>query len=158
MKVLVILGSGGHTAMMLKLVSLLEDRFEYVYVVSKEDQLSAEKIEKAGQVYFVRKAREHGDNVLVAFWKVLRLFGEAWRVIRKAEPAAIVSAGPGMAVPFSVLGKFLGKKVIFVEDYSRVYKASTSGKIIYRFSDLFFIQWPELKAVYPRGIYAGRLA
>jgi UDP-N-acetylglucosamine:LPS N-acetylglucosamine transferase len=63
-----------------------------------------------------------------------------------------------MAVPFSVLGKLLGKKVIFVEDYSRVSKASTSGKIIYRFSDLFFVQWPELKAVYPKGIYAGRLA
>jgi len=158
LKLLVILSSGGHTTNMLKLVSLLGDRFEYVYVVSKEDQLSAEKIEKAGQVYYAHKAREHGDNILVAIGKVLRLFGEAWRVIRKAEPAAIVSAGPGMAVPFSVLGKFLGKKVIFVEDYSRVSKASTSGKIIYRFSDLFFIQWPELKAVYPKAIYAGRLA
>jgi beta-1,4-N-acetylglucosaminyltransferase len=158
LKILVILGSGGHTTAMLKLVSLLGDRFEYVYVVSKEDQLSADKIEKAGEVYFAHKARQHGDNVLVTFWKVLRLFGEAWWVIRKAEPAAIVSAGPGIAVPFSVLGRLLGKNVIFVESYSRVYRASTSGKIIYRFSNLFFVQWPELKAVYPKGIYAGRLA
>jgi beta-1,4-N-acetylglucosaminyltransferase len=54
----------------------------------------------------------------------------------------VISAGPGLAVPASIIAKILRKKVFFVEDCSRVYKASSSGKIIYRFSDLFFVQWP----------------
>lgn len=152
-----VLGSGGHTAQMLRLVDLLGDRFEYAYLVSKGDNLSAEKITRRGEICLVHRARDHGDNVVVTFFKVIRLFLESLGVIRKAKPEAILSAGPGMAVPISVLGKIFGKKVIFVESWSRVYKGSTSGKIIYRFADLFFVQWPEMKAVYPKGLYAGRL-
>jgi len=157
LKILVVLGSGGHTAQMLRLVDLLGDRFEYVYLVGRGDSLSAEKIARKGEICVVHRARDHGDNVVVTFFKVIRLFWESLGVIRRAKPEVILSAGPGMAVPISMLGKMLGKKVIFVESWSRVYKGSTSGRIIYRFADLFFVQWPELKGFYPRGIYAGRL-
>jgi len=153
----VVLGSGGHTAQMLRLVDLLGNRFEYIYLVGKGDNLSAEKISQKGEVCIVHRARDHGDNVIVTFFKVIRLFWESLMVIRRTKPKVILSAGPGMAVPMSMLGKMLGKKVIFVESWSRVYKGSTSGKIIYRFADLFFVQWPEMKSVYSKGIYAGRV-
>jgi beta-1,4-N-acetylglucosaminyltransferase len=157
LKILVILGSGGHTAQMLKLVDLLGDRFEYVYLVGRGDNLSVEKIVKKGEICLVHRARDHGDNVIVTFFKVIRLFLESQGVIRRTKPEVILSAGPGIAVPISMLGKIFGKKIIFVESWSRVYKGSTSGKIMYRFADLFFVQWPEMKSVYSRGIYAGRL-
>jgi len=157
LKILVVLGSGGHTAQMLRLVDLLGDRFEYVYLVGRGDSLSVKKITKKGEVCVVHRARDHGDNVIVTFFKVIRLFWESLGVIRRTKPEVILSVGPGMAVPISMLGKIFGKKIIFVESWSRVYKGSTSGKIIYRFADLFFVQWPEMKSVYSRGIYAGRL-
>lgn len=152
-----VLGSGGHTAQMLKLIDLFGDRFEYVYLVGRGDNLSVEKITRKGEVCVVHRARDHGDNLIITFFKVIRLFWESLRVIRRTKPEAILSAGPGMAVPISMLGKMLGKKIIFVESWSRVYKGSTSGKIIYRFADVFFVQWPEMKSVYSRGVYAGRL-
>ena len=158
MKILVILGSGGHTAQMLRLVDLLEDRFKYTYLISKEDQISSKKITKRGEVYFAHRARAYGDNIIVILFKIGRLFAESFYIIIIYRPKAIVSAGPGITVPVSIVGKLLGKKIVFIESWSRVYNGSTTGKILYRFADLFFIQWPELKETYPNAIYAGRLS
>lgn len=154
---LVVLGSGGHTAQILRLVDLLGDRFEYKYIVGIGDTLSPFKIRKKGKIYYVHRARDHGDGIFRTFAKVIRLFIESFIVLLLARPDAILSAGPGLAVPISIIGKFLGKKIIFLESWSRIYRGSTSGRIIYMFSDLFFVQWPELKKVYPRAIYAGRM-
>lgn len=153
------LGSGGHTTQILKLIDLLGDQFEYRYLIGIGDSLSLSKIARKGRVYFVHKARDHGDGVFTTALKVIRLFFESFFVIFSAKPDVILSAGPGLAVPISILGKIFGKKVVFVESWSRVYRGSASGRILYRFhlTDLFFIQWPELKRVYPKAIYAGRL-
>lgn len=157
MILLVVLGSGGHTAQILRLVDLLGDRFEYKYLIGIGDSLSASKIKRSGRVFFVHKARDHGDGLIKTFFKVTRLFFESLVVLILARPDAILSAGPGLAVPISILGKFFGKKIIFLESWSRIYRGSTSGRIIYKFSDLFFVQWPELKNFYPKAIYAGRV-
>jgi len=157
LKVLVVLGSGGHTAQMLRLVELLGDRFEYEYLVGVGDELSLNKVKRRGEVFYAHKARSHGDNPAVVAFKMMRLFWESFRIFRKAKPTAVISAGPGLAVPISIVAKIFGKKVIFIESWSRVSKASSSGRIIYRFADLFFIQWPDLKKAYPKAIYKGRL-
>jgi UDP-N-acetylglucosamine:LPS N-acetylglucosamine transferase len=73
------------------------------------------------------------------------------------RPQAIISAGPGIAVPACILAKCLGIKVIYIETGSRVFALSMSGKILSHFADLFFVQWEELLSSYPKAIYAGRL-
>ncbi|MEM3433792.1 MAG: PssD/Cps14F family polysaccharide biosynthesis glycosyltransferase [Candidatus Methanomethyliaceae archaeon] len=157
MIILAVLGSGGHTTQILKLIELLGDRFEYRYLVGIGDALSPSKITREGKVYFVHRARDHGDGAFITALKAMRLFLESLFVIVSVKPDVVLSAGPGLAVPISILAKIFGKKVIFVESWSRVYSASAAGRILYRFADLFFVQWPELKRVYPGAIYAGRL-
>lgn len=143
---------------MIKLVDLLGNGFEYAYLISIEDQLSLRKITVPGEVFYAHRARAYEDNIIVTLPKILRLFVEAFIIIMRSKPKAIISAGPGIAVPVSILGKLFRKKVVYIESWSRVYKGSMSGKILYRFADLFFIQWPDLKAVYPKAVYAGRLS
>lgn len=157
MRLLVVLGSGGHTTQMLSLVRMLGDQFEYTFILAKDDKLSYEKIEGKESIFFTRKARNYGDNILKTVYNVMCLFIDAIRIIRASRSDALISAGPGMAAPISIVAKFLGKKVIFIEDVSRVSKPSSTGKIIYRFADLFFVQWSDLKESYPKAIYAGRL-
>ncbi|RWX72776.1 MAG: hypothetical protein Metus_1635 [Candidatus Methanosuratincola subterraneus] len=158
MKLLMILGSGGHTAQMIRLSEMLGSAFDYAYLIGYDDRLSARKIKIPGEVYFVHRARSHEDNLLVTGFKVLRLFVESLVAFLRIRPEAVVSAGPGMAVPVSVVCKLFGKKVIFIEDWSRVYQKSKTGRAMYNISDLFFVQWPELLRLYPKAIYAGRLA
>ena len=57
-------------------------------------------------------------------------------------------------VPTVILGKlFLRSRVIFIETCGAI-DPTLSGRICYRFSDLFIVQWPELLERYPRAILA----
>uniref|UniRef100_A0A8C2AIR1 UDP-N-acetylglucosamine transferase subunit ALG14 n=1 Tax=Cyprinus carpio TaxID=7962 RepID=A0A8C2AIR1_CYPCA len=65
----------------------------------------------------------------------------------------VLCNGPGTCVPLCAAGLLLGilglKRVLIT--------LSLSGKILYYFSDYFFVQWASLKDKYPKAIYLGRL-
>jgi UDP-N-acetylglucosamine:LPS N-acetylglucosamine transferase len=82
---------------------------------------------------------------------------QALAILMRTRPHAVISSGPGPAVPVSLLAKLLQVKVVFIETGSRVFALSSSGRIVYRFADLFFVQWPELLSICPKAVYAGRL-
>jgi len=128
MKVLVVLGDGGHTADTLRLVELLGPKYEYSYLMSDSDQISEGKIKFPGPAILLR-----------------------------ARPRAILNGAAGIGVPISILGRLLGVKVIYLENASRVYTLSRSGRILYHIVHLFFVQWESLKEKHPKAIYAGRL-
>ena len=157
MKLLIVLGSGGHTKEMIRLVDLLGQKHEYCYLVSADDQLSVQKVKAPGVVYRVIRPRWKDTSLLVVVGRTLISAAQALVALLRTRPQAIVSTGPGPAVPASLVAKLLGVKVIYIETGSRVFALSSSGRILYRFADLFFVQWPELLALYPRAIYAGRL-
>jgi len=157
MKLLVVLGEGGHTTELLNLVDLLGDRYEYHYVASKQDNLSADQLRIAGQIYRVLRPRGKDTSPPMAVLRTLASAWQALRVLLRVRPKAILSCGPAIAVPVAILGKLLGARVIFVETGSRIRTVSMTGKIMYRWADLFFVQWPQLKEKLPRAIYAGRL-
>ena len=154
---LIILGSGGHTAQMLRLVRLLGNKFKYEYIIAKDDTLSEKKIEIPGKVWKATRPRSYDTPTWKAIVNTIVSFIESIHIITKTDAIAVVSAGPGLAVPISYLGKLFGKKVIFLESWSRVWHPSRAGKLVYPIADMFFVQWPELKEKYPKAIYAGRL-
>jgi beta-1,4-N-acetylglucosaminyltransferase len=156
-RAMIVLGSGGHTKEMIRLVDLLGPDYEYSYLACADDELSPQKIKTTGAVYRVIRPRLLNIGVLTIGLRTLWAAGQAFVALLHARPHAIISAGPGIAVPACILAKLLGIKVIYIETGSRVFALSTSGKILSHFADLFFVQWEELLASYPEAIYAGRL-
>jgi len=156
-RLLVILGEGGHTKEMLTLVDMLGDDIAYGYIVIEDDEVSEHKIRRPGPVYRVRRPRDKAHHLLWDTLKTLHSGWQALRVLLRFRPQAVLSSGPSVAVPACVLARILGCRVIFVETGSRVSALSTTGRIIYRVAHLFFVQWPELESRYPKAIYAGRL-
>lgn len=157
MKMLVVLGEGGHTKQLLNLVDLLGEAYQYHYVLSKEDNLSAKRIKHEGPLYRLTRPRGKRDGVVNSTLKTILAAFQSMLILIRLRPDSILSAGPAIAVPISVLGKLLGARVIFVESASRVTALSMTGRIMYRWADLFFVQWPQLQENLPRAIYAGRL-
>jgi beta-1,4-N-acetylglucosaminyltransferase len=157
MKLLVILGEGGHSTELLHLVDLLGDRYEYHYVISKQDNLSADQLRIDGETHRVLRPRGKDTPAPIAALRTLLTALQELRVLLRVRPKALLSTGPAIAVPAAILGKLLGVRVIFVETGSRIRTVSMTGKIMYRLADLFFVQWPQLKEKLPRAIYAGRL-
>ena len=157
MKALVVLGEGGHTAQMLKLVDLLGPLCEYSYLMAKHDLTSEAKIEVAGPVYRAHLPRTKSSKFLANLKFLMMSSIEELSILIKARPNVIISAGAGIAVPISIWGRIAGVKIIYVEDACRVRALSLTGKIMYRIAHLFFVQWEPLKEKYSKAIYAGRL-
>jgi len=156
MKLMVVLGEGGHTKEMLQLVGLLGREYEYAYLVVRGDELSESKISVLGPVYYLQRPREKAHNLLLDVLKTIRCGWQALVALRRERPDAILSCGPAVGVPPCAVAKLLGIRVIFVETGSRVRALSMTGRILYRFADLFLVQWPQLLGDYPRAVYAGR--
>ena len=49
----------------------------------------------------------------------------------------------------------MGKKLIYIEVYDRIDKATLTGKLVYPFVDCFIVQWEEQKKVYKKAINLG---
>lgn len=155
--VLFILGSGGHTAQMIELSKELKDKINYIYLIQKNDKLSKNKIIFPGKIIYVNRPREIKDSKIEYLIKTTKLFFKALEIIKKHKINVVISAGPGIAIPFSYAGKLLNKKIIFIESWSRVTKKSISGKLIYPIANLFFVQWKDNLKNYPKAKYCGRL-
>jgi len=156
MKVLVVLGDGGHSAEMLRLLELLGPNYEYSYMMARSDAISEGKITWKGPVYRVPSPLgkyASYRNPILTIGPILRQL-IVWCHVR---PKAILSTGANIAVPISVFGRLMGAKIIHVETGSRVYTMSSTGKLMYRIAHLFFVQWEPLQKDYPKAIYAGSL-
>jgi beta-1,4-N-acetylglucosaminyltransferase len=80
----------------------------------------------------------------------------ALRVIRRERPGAILSTGAALTVPFFIVGKLYGARLVYVESLTRTRGPSLSGRLAYPLSDDFFVQWSEARTS-PRMRFAGRL-
>lgn len=157
LKLLVVLGDGGHTTETCRLVDLLGPGYAYTYVVADSDHLSARRIPFPGPIHRLRRPRAKDDMLLIAIFKTALSMLNALRVCLAVRPDAVLGTGPALMVPIAVAAKLSGSKVIFVETGSRVTQLSWTGKIMLRFADLFFVQWEPLRERYPQAIFAGRL-
>ncbi|MFH1276284.1 MAG: PssD/Cps14F family polysaccharide biosynthesis glycosyltransferase [Candidatus Woesearchaeota archaeon] len=163
-KLLIHLGMGGHTSQVLRLVELMENKesknkYNYEYLIGLDDQTSVQKIKYFGSVHKVKNPRLMTDkSVLKVFLKMFPTTLQVFKLLRKIKPNVIISAGPSLTIPLFWIAKLLGIKTIFVESWVRVHHGSQAGRFCYPVSDLFLVQWPTMKKVYPKAIYAGRLS
>ena len=152
-----VLGDGGNTTEILRLVELMGPGYNYHYVVARDDVLSAQHITIPGSVFRICRPRTKGGAWWQALWHTLASLFQAFRVCRRVRPQATLGSGPSLMVPVALATKVLGAKVIFVETGSRVTRLSLTGRIMLRLADLFFVQWEQLQQHYPQTILAGRL-
>lgn len=155
-KVLIVLGSGGHTKQMMLLKNKLSKNSEYHYLIAYEDNLTPNKVSE--NKHFVHRPKDVNDGFFTKIFKTVRCTVESLIVMLKVMPDVVISAGPGTAVPISFIAKAFGKKVVYIESWSRTASPSNSGKLVYKIADLFFVQWPNMNEYYPKAIYRGRLA
>lgn len=121
--------------------------YDHFYVINKHIQVPEDM---AGhKVYFIR----HSERDLLFFVNLL----EAWRILRAERPDVILSTGAGPAVPFAMVGRLLGIKVLFIETLARIQAPSLTGRLMYRLSNRFFYQFESLRPFFPKGEWGGPL-
>ena len=73
----------------------------------------------------------------------------------KIRPKYIVTTGAHTAGPMCLIGKIFGSKIIFIESFANSSSKSITGKIVYKFADLFIVQWENMLNIYPKSVYGG---
>ena len=171
-RVLVVLGSGGHTTEMFYALRTLEwSDFQPSYVVADTDAGSARKAAafeagygRGADLRAVPRAREVGQSYATSAFTTLWAFWRSLSVVWAIHPAVIVCNGPGTCIPIAFAGllyRALGlqaAKVVYSESFTCIAHLSLSGKILYPLADAFAVEWPQLRARYPRAVWAGRRA
>uniref|UniRef100_A0A7R9VZC0 UDP-N-acetylglucosamine transferase subunit ALG14 n=1 Tax=Chlamydomonas euryale TaxID=1486919 RepID=A0A7R9VZC0_9CHLO len=126
-RTMVVLGSGGHTAEMLKLMQAM-DKARYsprVYVVAATDKMSGRKAEDfearlqdaaaattsdaagaadcepAYEVWTIPRSREVGQSYVTSVWTTLVALVYAARAVALAKPDVLLVNGPGTCIPIA---------------------------------------------------------
>ena len=134
MKIGLICSHGGHLTETLQILDAFEGHqfFFATYHSPREDDLLT-----LGPAYFISNI---GLNIL----RMLQAFWWALRILAIERPDVIVSLGSEIAIPFFYLSRIFGIKTIFIESWCRVEDLSITGRLVYRVSDQFGVQWPQL--------------
>lgn len=145
--------SGGHLE---QLLSLKETMKQHEHFIITEKNLSTIKLkEEYNHLYFIpffsRKQKWLFPFIfMLVFFKSISIF-------IKVSPDIIVTTGAGGVIPMCIIGKLMKKKIIFIETFSRIDSTTITGKICYKFADVFIIQWESLQRFYPNAKYLGSI-
>ncbi len=90
-------------------------------------------------------------------WSYIKMFIECLKTFHKYKPSVLISTGSHIAVPLFVCAKLYGARTIFIESNAMVYSKTTTGRIVEKLSDKIYVQWPEMKKIYPQAEYYGVL-
>jgi len=141
MDVILISSTGGHFTTLVNLKPFWENR-QHCWVTQKSHSTKSLLIKE--KVYW---AYGPTNRNLINLFKNLFL---AWKVISQEQPKLIITTGAGESVPFVIIGKLFGSKVIFIESITRVKDISLSAKLVLPLINRLYVRWPSLQAKYPK--------
>ncbi len=151
-KLLFISSTGGHLSEMLQLRSLFK-KYDYHIVTEKTKSNLALKDEYKDKVDFLVFGTK--DHMLTYPFKLLYNCFKSIYLYIKVHPDYIITTGAHTAGPMCYLGKILGSRIIYIESFANVNTKTVTGKLVYPIADRFYVQWEEMKKLYPNAVYGG---
>lgn len=180
-RVLVVLGSGGHTSEMLTLLTEMLPKWPCAQISFVRAATDKHSLQKAAHVhreyhavcahhrvhaarhYVIPRAREVGQSPTNSVIPTLRTFAAALTLLMKERPSLLLCNGPANAAVIAAAAfclRAMGMvscRIIYVESFARVVTLSLSGRLLIPFVDRFIVQWPQLSNKYALAEYYGRL-
>jgi len=138
--------SGGHLLQLYALRAIWEPHERCWFTFDKEDARSLLAGERTRWAAF--PTNRNVPNLV-------RNFARAWRLLRAYRPDVVISTGAGVAIPFFVLGRAFGARLVYLEVYDRIDSPTISGRVCHLFAHLFALQWEEQARFYRRGVLVG---
>ena len=151
-KVMFISSTGGHFVEMSQLKDLLK-KYEYYIVTEKTSDKMYLKDKYPKKVsYLVYGTKDH---MLTYPFKLLYNCFKSLFIFIKVRPKVIITTGAHTAGPMCCIGKIFGSKIIFIESLANIKTKTITGRLIYKFADLFIVQWESMLELYPKAKYGG---
>lgn len=154
-KVLFISSTGGHLEELTQLKDMFK-RYDYYIVTekTKSNLKMREKYPKRVSFLVYGSYTTLFKKITYPFKLLINSFLSLFIFI-KVRPKYIVSTGAHTAGPMCCIGKIFGSKIIFIETFANSKTKSRTGRLVYKFADLFIVQWEEMLELYPNAVYGG---
>ena len=154
-RVLFISSTGGHLDEMLQLKKMFEN-YDYHIITEKTKSNMSLKNKYPGRVnYLVYGSYTKLLNKVTYPFKLMYNTLKSLVLYLKIRPKFIISTGAHTAGPMCLIGHLLGSKIIYIETFANSNTKSKTGSIVYKFADLFIVQWESMLELYPNAVYGG---
>ena len=140
--------SGGHLEEISKL-DIIEKKYDNFVITEKNSFVQSSFGKK--QYYLPQTNRREIGFI----FKFIYIFLKSLVIYIKEKPDCVISTGALSTVPICIIAKIFRKKIIYIESFARCDKPSLTGKIIYKFADVFIVQWEELMEFFPKAVLGG---
>ena len=153
-KVMFIASTGGHLDELLQLKPMFS-KYDYHLVTEKDKSTKKLKEEYNKKISYL----VYGTRKRKLIYPVILIYNtiKSMGLYIKYRPKYIVTTGTHTAGPMCCIGKIFGSKIIYIETFASVNKKTATGKIIYRFADLFIVQWESMLELYPKAVLGGSI-
>ncbi len=139
---------GGHLQELLQLSEMTK---KYKNILITESENISDGFDKI--FYLKQMDRKNVMGYIYLLFSLRYIF----KILSQERPTHIISTGAMCTIPVCIIGKLLKIKVIYIESFARITELSLTGKVMYRFADLFIVQWEPLAAKYRKAVYGGGL-
>ncbi len=151
-KVMFISSTGGHLTELLELKGMFK-KYDYSIVTEKTKSTKELKNTYPKKVHYLIYGTKH-NKIKYPFILLLNCFISLYYYI-KIRPKVIITTGAHSAGPMCCIGKIFGSKIIFIETFANINTKTITGKLVYKFADLFIVQWESMLELYPNATYGG---
>ena len=151
-KVLFISSTGGHLNELLQLKDIMDKYDSYLITEKTKSTLSLKEDFKSKVSYLIYGTKH---NILTYPFKLIINCFKSLDFYLKIKPDVIITTGAHSAGPMCCIGKIFGSKIIYIETFANIHSKTITGKIVYKFADLFIVQWESMLKLYPKAVYGG---
>ena len=154
-RVLFVASTGGHLDELLQLDKMFNNYDYHIVTEKTKSNLGLKKKYDNRVSYLVYGTYTGILNRVIYPFKLLFNTFKSFLIYMKYRPEFIVSTGAHTSGPMCLIGHLLGSKVIFIETFANSKTKSVTGSIVYKFADLFIVQWESMLELYPNAVYGG---
>lgn len=160
-RTLIVIGSGGHTSEMMRLMDKInKSKFTpRLYVLADTDTTSRSRVESNERntdwtIASIPRSRHVNQSYCSSILSTIYSTCMTVPVLVSFKPDVVLCNGPGTCVPVCFVAFMMrvfhcaDTSIVFVESICRVKTLSLTGKLMFFLADLIIVQWPELKQKY----------
>ena len=154
-KVLFISSTGGHLDELLQLKDMFKNYDYHIITEKTKSNLGLRDKFPKRVSFLVYGTYTTKLNKIIYPFKLIYNTIKSFFLYLKIRPKYIVSTGAHTAGPMCLIGHLLGSKIIYIETFANSKSRSKTGSLVYKFADLFIVQWESMLELYPNAVYGG---
>ncbi|MBR4618747.1 MAG: polysaccharide biosynthesis protein [Bacilli bacterium] len=151
-RVLFVSSTGGHLNELMQLKNMFNDYDFYIVTERMKTNNYLKEKYKSKVSYLLYGTKDH---MLTYPFVLLANCFICLFIYLKFHPDYIVTTGAHVGGVMALIGKIFGSRVVYIETFANITTKTITGKLVYKFADIFIVQWESMLELYPNATYGG---